>query len=98
MWEFADHPGAFPVRVKDVTPSESIAFSWKSGSGSGLDVEVTFEGLEDGSTLVSITESGWAETDQGLQESYGNCQGWMQMAASLKAYLEYGVNLRQGFF
>ena len=30
--------------------------------------------------------------------SYGNCQGWMQMLCALKAYLEHGINLREGMF
>ncbi|ALO24786.1 hypothetical protein LEP1GSC137_2235 [Leptospira borgpetersenii str. Noumea 25] len=30
--------------------------------------------------------------------SYMNCQGWMNMSCCLKAYLEYGINLRKGFF
>ncbi|MBE8398177.1 ATPase, partial [Leptospira borgpetersenii serovar Hardjo-bovis] len=33
-----------------------------------------------------------------LDGSYMNCQGWMNMSCCLKAYLEYGINLRKGFF
>ena len=33
-----------------------------------------------------------------LQSSYGNCQGWSQMLAALKAWLEYGINLREGMY
>jgi len=47
---------------------------------------------------VTITEEGWHETEGGLRASYGNCQGWMQMLCAMKAYLEYGINLREGMF
>ena len=100
MWEFADFPGAFPVRVKKVVKDKLITFEWDSGEGvdGATVVEMAFEPIDAGSTLVSITESGWPETEKGLQLSYGNCQGWAQMQACLKAYLEYGINLRKGAY
>ena len=99
IWQFADYPGEIPVQVKQVVPDQLIALEWGSGIGDGVcRVEMTFESLEDGSTLVKITESGWPETDQGLERSYGNCQGWTQMSCCLKAYLEYGINLRKGAY
>jgi uncharacterized protein YndB with AHSA1/START domain len=63
-----------------------------------LRVEMTFEALDDESTLVSISEGSWPETQKGLDRSYGNCHGWTQMSCCLKAYVEYGVNLRKGFY
>ncbi|MCH8686076.1 SRPBCC family protein [Pedomonas mirosovicensis] len=62
-------------------------------------VTMTFEPLDGGTrTLVSIAEAGWRQTPEGLQASYGNCQGWMQMACAMKAWLEHGINLREGMF
>ena len=62
-------------------------------------VTMTFEPLDSGRrTLVSIAEEGWRRTPEGLKSSYGNCQGWMQMACSMKAWLEHGINLREGMF
>lgn len=101
MWDFADVVGdAFPVHVKEVVPNELISFEWAADDAGSYNtrVELKFQELEDGSTLVSIHEGVWEETKDGLKTSYGNCQGWMNMAACLKAYLEYGINLRQGFF
>ncbi len=52
-----------------------------------------------GKLIVLETESGESdrttktETQQGLDKSYLNCQGWMNMACCLKARLEYGINL-----
>ena len=50
----------------------------------------------DGRTLVEIAEEGWRENQGALGASYGNCQGWTQMQCALKAWLEHGINLREG--
>jgi uncharacterized protein YndB with AHSA1/START domain len=57
-----------------------------------------FEALDERSTLIRISESGWKETQQGLESSYGNCMGWTQMLCCLKVYAEQGKNLREFFF
>lgn len=67
-------------------------------SGYKTTIEMTFESLGPAETLVRITESGWRETQRGLDGSYGNCMGWTQMLCALKAYLEYNINLRKGAF
>ena len=59
--------------------------------------EMRFE-PDGGSTIVRITESGWDENDADLQRSYANCMGWSQMVSALKAYVEYGINLRKGAY
>jgi uncharacterized protein YndB with AHSA1/START domain len=101
-WDFADFPGAFPVYVRQVIPNQLIVFEWQA-AGSEKDpyntkVEMRFEPLENNSTMVSITESGWKEDEKGLESSYGNCFGWSHMSCCLKAFVEYGINLRKGSF
>jgi uncharacterized protein YndB with AHSA1/START domain len=112
MWEFADFPGAFPVKVIEVVPNEKIVFQWEAGDGredhetgtwerGGYDTTVTmaFRPLDgDTRTLVEITEQGWRETEGGLQASYGNCMGWSQMLAALKMWVEHRINLREGMY
>jgi uncharacterized protein YndB with AHSA1/START domain len=111
-WDFHDFPGAFPVWVIEVVPERRIVLQWEAGdeppsnaneaNASGrykTTVTITLEPLDDGQrTLVSISEEGWRQTEAGLKSSYGNCQGWMQMLCALKAYKEYGINLREGMF
>jgi uncharacterized protein YndB with AHSA1/START domain len=99
-WSFADFPGpAAAVRVKQVVPHRLIAFEWGGQDDFPVcRVEIKFEPLDDASTLVSISESGWPETQKGLDQSYGNCMGWSQMVSALKAFLEYGINLRKGAY
>jgi hypothetical protein len=61
---------------------------------------MTFEPLADGRPLASIAEEGWRNTEAGSRHPMATVQGWMQDAGlcALKAYLEYGINLREGMF
>jgi uncharacterized protein YndB with AHSA1/START domain len=113
-WDFADFPGAFPVHVIEVEPDRKIVLEWKANEGEppnvsdagektaadyNTTVTMTFTPIDDDSrTLVEIEEKGWRETEGALKASYGNCQGWAQMLAALKAWIEYGINLREGMY
>ena len=102
-WDFHDFPGAFPVDIIKSEKNSEIVLQWQVNEG-GADasykttVTMTFEDLGDERPLITITEEGWRETPAGLAASYGNCQGWSQMLCALKAYLEYGINLREGMY
>jgi uncharacterized protein YndB with AHSA1/START domain len=101
IWRFADYPEDVPVEVKKVVPDELIVYQWDAADSPPAyktTVEMSFEALDPGGTKVTVIESGWRETQEGLNSSYMNCQGWMNMLACLKAWLEHGVNLREGFF
>ena len=102
-WNFHDFPGAFPVEVVEVEKNKRIVLRWEADEKdppAKYDTIVTmrFEALEDGRTLVSIGEEGWRETPAGLKASYGNCMGWSQMLCAMKAWVEYGINLREGMY
>jgi len=100
-WDFHDFPGAFPVEVKDVVPDERIVLEWKAnepGADYNVTVTMTFTPVEEGRMKVEIAESGWHDTQAARKASYGNCMGWAQMLAALKAWKEYGINLREGAY
>ena len=105
-WDFHDFPGAFPVEVVEVVPDQRIVLRWDAaepGEGEApvsykTNVVMEFTPLEDGRTLVSISEGGWRRTPGGLQSSYGNCEGWTGMLCAMKVFLEHGINLREGFY
>jgi len=62
-------------------------------------VTMTFTPLDnDTRTMVEIKEEGWRENQGALEASYGNCQGWSQMLCALKAWVEHGINLRDGMY
>ncbi|WP_404402609.1 SRPBCC family protein [Pelagibacterium halotolerans] len=97
-WDFHDFPGAFPVNVVEVEKDKKIVLTWDADEGRPTTVTMGFEGLSDGRTLVTITEEGWRENADGLKASYGNCEGWTGMLCAMKAYVEHGINLREGFY
>lgn len=113
-WDFHDFPGAFPVEVVEVVPDRKIVLRWAASDGETpnlpevdakvrgpdyqTEVTMTFSALGDGRTLVEIAERGWHQTESALQASYGNCHGWTQMQCALKAWLEHGINLREGMY
>lgn len=101
-WDFADFPGAFPVEVVEADPPRRIVIRWDGEAavtGGRTTTTFEFESIDGGArTLVTITESAWQATPTGAQNAFGNCAGWTGMLAALKAWLEHGINLRDGFY
>ena len=104
-WDFHDFPGAFPVHVVEVVQDEKIVLHWAAADGMPdqggsyeTTVTMTFEGLEDGRTLVTIAENGWRDTQAAQKAAFGNCEGWTGMLCALKVYIEHGINLREGMY
>lgn len=102
-WDFHDFPGDFPVRVLEADAPRRIVIEWDgeaTASERGV-TRTTFE-LEpidgDSRTLVTITESSWRVTPEGARHAFGNCEGWTSMLNAMKAWLEHGINLREGFY
>lgn len=103
QWEFADFPGPFPVEVVEAVDGERLVFLWESAEGASptgeTRVEMVFESVDDGArTKLTITESGFASGDAAREAIIGNCMGWSYFISGLKAWLEHGVVLRNGFF
>lgn len=100
-WAFADNPDEekiqFPVSVKEMIKNELIVLGWEGSPGLETRIEMRFTADGD-DTIVAITESGWKENQDDLNRSYGNCMGWSQMVFALKAFTEYGINLRKGAY
>jgi len=102
-WSFHDFPGPVEVRVAEVVKDSKLVLHWSArdadpSDGRQTTITMDFLALEDGRTLVTIREEGWLETAKGREISYDNCEGWTQMLCSLKAWLEHGVNLREGYY
>ena len=100
-WRFEDNPGEphiGEVTVKEVVPNKLIVLEWQGAKSHDTRVEMNFEATGPEETLVRISETGWRDTQEDLDRSYGNCFGWSHMVTALKAYVEYGVNLRKGAF
>ena len=102
-WEFREHPGSFPVTVLESVPPRRIVIQWEGNDATSDDgttiTTFEFEPLDDDTrTLVTISESSWKASPDGAKTAFGNCEGWTGMLTALKAWLEHGINLREGFY
>ena len=96
MWRFPEFDLEFPVRVEKTLQDQYVSFHWDV-DGEELLVEITLTPRDD-STVVNVTEKSRTLDEAGLKWLKGNTEGWANCLACLKAYLEYGVNLRKGAF
>jgi uncharacterized protein YndB with AHSA1/START domain len=97
MWRFPEFDMEFPIRVGKIVKNKYISFYWDV-DGIELLTEITLTERSNNSTLVSITEKSRENDEAGIKWLIGNTEGWANFLACLKAYLEYGINLRKGAF
>ena len=96
-WQFPEFDMDFPVRISKIERNKFISFHWDM-DGIELLVEMTLVPRDSNSTVVTITEKGRNNDEAGIKWLKGNTEGWANFLACLKAYLEYGINLRKGAF
>lgn len=97
-WKFPEFEETAAVKVVRVVENEYISLQWEGSRGEKLLVEITLLDMPQNSTLVRITEGKMKNNEQGIKWLARNTEGWANFLASLKAYVEYGVNLRKGAF
>ncbi|GEK79703.1 SRPBCC domain-containing protein [Agrococcus baldri] len=102
-WDFADFPGRFPVTVVEAEVPRRIVIEWEGEESAGTSgmtrTAFEFEPIDDDTrTLVTITEAAWLPTAAGAKSAFGNAEGWTGMLAAMKAWVEHGINLREGFY
>jgi uncharacterized protein YndB with AHSA1/START domain len=97
IWRFPEFDMDVPVRIGRIEKNRLITFYWDS-DGIELLTEMTLTPKANNSTLVSITEKSRENDEAGIKWLIGNTEGWANFLACLKAWLEYGINLRKGAF
>jgi uncharacterized protein YndB with AHSA1/START domain len=97
MWSFPEFDMEFPVRVGKIEMNKFISFYWDV-DGKELLTEMTLIPKINNSTLIRISEKSMENDEAGIKWLTGNTEGWANFLACLKAYLEYGINLRKGAF
>jgi len=97
IWRFPEFDMEFPVRVGKMEKNRYISFYWEM-DGIDLLVEMSLTVRGNNSTLVTVTEKSRNNDEAGIKWLKGNTEGWANFLACLKAYLEYGINLRKGAF
>lgn len=100
LWKFPEFSEQKQVvKVIRIKKNEKIVLA-RTPANLGLitQVEIQFENLDGASTIVSISESGWKNDVNGLKGSHSSCNGWAQMLTCMKGYLEFGINLSEGYW
>ena len=97
-WGFPEMDLTFPVQVKKAEPGKAIAFCWTNQNGNETIVDIELKPVDAATTFVVITEGEEAMNEKGIEWLKGNTEGWANFLACLKAWLEYGINLRKGAF
>ena len=98
IWKFPEFSFEVPVRVDRIETDKYISYWWNGEKGQELLVEMNLEKQADNSTVVTVTEKSMDNDEAGIKWLGGNSEGWANFLACLKAYLEYGINLRKGAF
>ncbi|MEJ5960890.1 SRPBCC domain-containing protein [Pedobacter immunditicola] len=97
-WKFPEFDEESPVRVGKIEKNQYISFYWGMEDQEML-VEIALRpGKSEDTTVVTITEKEMENNEAGIKWLQGNTEGWANFLACLKAYLEYGINLRKGAF
>jgi uncharacterized protein YndB with AHSA1/START domain len=96
-WQFPEFDMEFTVRVDKIEKDKYISYYWNV-DGTDLLVEMTLTPAGTNSTIVSVIEKSRKNDEAGIKWLKGNTEGWANFLACLKAYLEYGINLRKGAF
>ncbi len=96
-WQFPEFDMVFPIKVAKTEKDKSVSFHWEIDGKQTL-AEISLQSKENNSTLVTVTEKDMANDEAGIKWLKGNTEGWANFLACLKAYLEYGINLRKGAF
>jgi uncharacterized protein YndB with AHSA1/START domain len=94
IWKFPEFPDRFPIKNIRVKTNRTISFVWDPETI----VTINLEELPDNSTLVKVQESGKELNEDNLKWALENAAGWANFLACMKAYLEYGIQLRKGAY
>lgn len=97
-WKFPEFKGSFPIHVKKIDCNKCIYFTWEGAEGFETHVEITLAEKDKKHTIVSITEKSMSNNNEGIIWLKRNTEGWANFLACMKAYLEFGINLRKGGF
>ena len=93
-WAFDDVGKSLDVKVERVEQDRFVSFLW---SASGVEALVEMQILPgDTASLLKVSESEWPPDEKGIARCVEQTQGWVHFLCCMKAYLEYGINLRKG--
>ena len=94
-WEFGDVGVKVSIDVLEVEENRKIVLE-SSALGPRIRTTIQFEPDGPDATVVTVTESKFPLTDDGVKLALGQNAGWTQTLCGLKAYVQFGINLRTG--
>lgn len=94
MWTFPEFNESFLVKNIELEVNRSISFVWDEETV----VRITLEEQPDGSVVVAVVENEKEYSEANIAWVINNTEGWANFLACMKAWLEYGINLRKGAF
>ena len=97
-WKFPEFDMDIPIRVGKVEKDKYVSYYWNDMDGTETLVEMHLEEKEPGVTFVRITEKERTNDEAGINWLRRNTEGWANFLACMKAWLEYGINLRKKAF
>lgn len=90
-WEMYGH--SVEVKVKAVEPNRRIVIEWE-GDPDPTAVEWNFDAREDGSTYVTVTNSGFGgDGDAAVRQALDSMGGFTIVLCGAKALLEHNITL-----
>lgn len=94
LWKFPEFEERFPITQIELVLNQSVSFVWDPETH----VHISFVAQEDGSTVVNVAEGSKEASDENMQWLISNIGGWANFLCCMKAYLEYGIQLRKGAY
>ena len=90
-WEWEMYNVSTTVIAREILPNQRILFEWDSPAKA---VEFNFKELDDDSTYVTVTESGYDKKgDELIAAVKDSTGGFTTVLDGLKAFLEHRINL-----
>ena len=93
-WKFPEFDDQFEISNVEVNAHRSISFFGDPVTV----VMITLYQQDDNSTLVRVTKGAKSLNEVNLKWLINNTGGWSNFLTSMKAYLEYGIQLRKGAY
>lgn len=95
IWKFPEFPKLeCPIKNIRIEKYHSVSFVWDDETT----VNIHLDEQADQSVVVKVEEGEKELNESNLKWLIGNTEGWANFLACMKAYLEYGINLRKGAF
>lgn len=83
---------SFEVQVKVVNEPRRIVMEWEGPDGNATQVSYSFDETEEGETILTIEETGFAgSAENQVAQALNSTGGFNQVVVAAKAFIEHGI-------